>query len=202
MWSDTSDNFSVFIFFSFIPQTSPCSLILLFYSGLVALSPYCLVLSWHIPIIIIWKFPSYSLMWILPHLFLNYSWHTLLYLLQVYTRVIRHDITKRVVIPPNLTLIWHHTKLIEYYWLYSFAVLCIPMTILCQPMCTFSFLFLTCGCVRWLQRKKERNIDVRNIDWLPPIYSLIRDQICNLMVYGMMLQPTEPPSQGLFVLLC
>ena len=61
---------------------------------------------------------------------------------------------------------------------------------------------------RQRKRERERNIDARKVDWLTPIYSLTRDkthnlgmcpywnQTHNLLVYGTMLQPTEPPGQG------
>ena len=35
-------------------------------------------------------------------------------------------------------------------------------------------------------------------DWLPPVHALTGDRTCILLVYGMMLQPTKPPSQGSF----
>ena len=47
--------------------------------------------------------------------------------------------------------------------------------------------------------ERERNkhqMWERNIDRFPPIYALTRDWTLNLLVYGMMLQPTEPPSQS------
>ena len=40
----------------------------------------------------------------------------------------------------------------------------------------------------------------RDINQLPPIRALTGDQICNLSVYGMMLQPTEPLGQGKLLL--
>lgn len=48
----------------------------------------------------------------------------------------------------------------------------------------------------------ERNINVRNIDWLPPVNALTEstaltgNQTHNLFMYRMIFQPTEPPSQG------
>ena len=32
--------------------------------------------------------------------------------------------------------------------------------------------------------------------WLPPVCALMGNRTCNLLVHGMMLQPTEPPGQG------
>ena len=40
------------------------------------------------------------------------------------------------------------------------------------------------------------NSNVRNIGQLPPIRTLPGNWTHNLLVYGMALQPTEPPSQG------
>ena len=51
----------------------------------------------------------------------------------------------------------------------------------------------------------ERNTDGRNIDWLPPVLALTRDQTHNLLVYGRTFQTTEPPAGGgayLLILLC
>ena len=50
------------------------------------------------------------------------------------------------------------------------------------PACIFFF-------VHWFERE-------RNIDWLPPVYTLTGDQTLNLLVYTTMLQPTGQPSQG------
>ena len=59
--------------------------------------------------------------------------------------------------------------------------------------------------------ERERDIKVRNIDWLPPIRILTRDRTCNLdmsqdresnrlylLVYRMMLQPTEPLARATY----
>ena len=58
------------------------------------------------------------------------------------------------------------------------------------------------------EREGEREMWERNIDQLPSVNALGRDQTCNLgmcltrnwthnlSVYGTMLQPTEPPGQG------
>ena len=40
----------------------------------------------------------------------------------------------------------------------------------------------------------------RNIVFLPPVCSLTGDQTWSLLVYGMILQPTEPPSKGTFAM--
>ena len=45
-------------------------------------------------------------------------------------------------------------------------------------------------------RGRERNINVRNIDQLLPVHILTRNRTCNVLVFGTMLQPTEPPGQG------
>ena len=50
------------------------------------------------------------------------------------------------------------------------------------------------------REREERNIDVRNISQLPPIRAPTGNRTHDLWVYGMMLQPTEPPSQGLYAL--
>ena len=46
------------------------------------------------------------------------------------------------------------------------------------------------------KRGRERDIDMRNIDWLPPIHVPTADGTCILLVRGTTLQPTEPPGQG------
>lgn len=55
--------------------------------------------------------------------------------------------------------------------------------------------------------KQKQNIHAREkINWLPPLSTLMGDQICNpemypnqnLLVYGTMLQPTEPPKPYIF----
>ena len=40
------------------------------------------------------------------------------------------------------------------------------------------------------KRERERNIDVRNIDWLPPIHALTRNRTHNILVYG------DAPNNG------
>ena len=61
-----------------------------------------------------------------------------------------------------------------------------------------------------VKRERQRNVDVRNIDLLPPKCSPTGSRTCNLgmcselgytynlSVFGVMIQPTEPPSQGYF----
>ena len=46
------------------------------------------------------------------------------------------------------------------------------------------------------ERERERERE-RNIDRLPPIRTPTRDRTCNLLEYGMMLQATQWPGQGL-----
>ena len=53
------------------------------------------------------------------------------------------------------------------------------------------------------ERKRERGREtsigernIRNMDWLPPLSSLTRDQTHNILVSGMTFQPTEPLGQG------
>ena len=46
------------------------------------------------------------------------------------------------------------------------------------------------------EREKETLMWERNIDQLTPVPALTRDQTHNLLVHGMMLQPTETPGQG------
>ena len=60
------------------------------------------------------------------------------------------------------------------------------------------------GRERKRKKERERGIDVKNIDWLPLIFTptgdrthspgmcLTRNRNPNPLVYGMMLQPTEP----------
>ena len=42
----------------------------------------------------------------------------------------------------------------------------------------------------------ERNINVKEKHWLSPAHTPTGDQSPNLLVYGKMLQPAEPPGQG------
>ena len=42
----------------------------------------------------------------------------------------------------------------------------------------------------------ERETSVGSPPSPPPACTLTRDRTCNLLVYGMTLQPTEPPGQG------
>ena len=57
-------------------------------------------------------------------------------------------------------------------------------------------------CLLILEREEGVGVDLggvggeREINWLPPIHVLTKDGTHNLLVYGMMLQPTEPPGQG------
>ena len=43
---------------------------------------------------------------------------------------------------------------------------------------------------------RQTSIWQRDIDWLSSVYSPNGDRTCNLLVYGMMSQSTEPPGQG------
>ena len=52
------------------------------------------------------------------------------------------------------------------------------------------------GRGRERERERERNVDMRDISRLALLRALTGDQTHNLLVYGMMLQPTEPPSQN------
>ena len=61
-----------------------------------------------------------------------------------------------------------------------------------------SFLILTGGFICWFFFKERRE---REIDHLPPTYALTWDWTGNFLVYGMMLQPTDPPGQGYNVFL-
>ena len=68
------------------------------------------------------------------------------------------------------------------------------------------FLVLTWGCVYWFEREEKMEINQ-----LPPVHALIGDRTHNLsmcpdwesthifLVYGTMLQPTDPPWPGLQV---
>ena len=76
---------------------------------------------------------------------------------------------------------------------------------------TSPFLILTQEYVYWFERERERETSMwkRDIDQLPPIGTPTRggtcnlgmcpdrNQTCNLLVYGKMLQPTDPPGQGM-----
>ena len=52
------------------------------------------------------------------------------------------------------------------------------------------------------ERRKERNVDMRNIDWLPSIHTLTRNQTRQLLVHRTTFQPTVPPGQGSHPLFC
>lgn len=48
---------------------------------------------------------------------------------------------------------------------------------------------------------EERKGEIeRNIEWLPPVRSLTGNQTHKFLVYGMMLQPSEPPGQAAKIL--
>ena len=47
---------------------------------------------------------------------------------------------------------------------------------------------------RETETETERDRDVNQLP--PPVHAPTRDQICNLLVSGMMCQPTETPGQG------
>ena len=46
------------------------------------------------------------------------------------------------------------------------------------------------------KREKKPAVWQRNINQLPPMCTPTKNRTCNLLVYGTMLQPTEPPVQG------
>ena len=46
------------------------------------------------------------------------------------------------------------------------------------------------------EREQEREGERENIDQLTPVHALTGDRTHRLLVYGMMLQPTDPPGQG------
>ena len=85
----------------------------------------------------------------------------------------------------------------------------------CAPFCSLIFFILTWGYAYWfLEREggrggqRETSMWERTTIWLPSVWSLTRDQTCDLRVcadqgsnpkplgYRMMLPLTEPPGQG------
>ena len=55
---------------------------------------------------------------------------------------------------------------------------------------------------RGRERERERWMWERNIDWFPPVHTLIRNWTHNLSVYGKMFQPSEPHWPGYFLKIC
>ena len=51
------------------------------------------------------------------------------------------------------------------------------------------------------ERERKKSMGERNVDQLPPVCTLTRDRTHNPLVYGMMFQPTEPPGQGMNILI-
>ena len=76
-----------------------------------------------------------------------------------------------------------------------------------QATKTYFFLILTWGCVYWFEREKRGNEKKTLIGCLPYapwlgtkrttwVCALTTDQTPNILVNGMALQQTDPPSQG------
>lgn len=49
----------------------------------------------------------------------NYIWHTILYTFRCGTYWLDIDTPYVVITPISLVSIWHHTSLLQYYWVYS-----------------------------------------------------------------------------------
>ena len=72
-----------------------------------------------------------------------------------------------------------------------------------NPHLRICFLILERGVNRegGRERKRETSMWERNIDQLPPVCALTGEQTHNLLVFGTMLQPTEPPARALLFLI-
>ena len=92
---------------------------------------------------------------------------------------------------------WKCQKLISIYLKECFArrtewssvVNILESKIVCL-ICTRGYVFID-----FREREKGEGRE-RSIDRLPSVCALTRNRTCNLLVYGTMLPPTEPPGQG------